>query len=381
MTDHPAAAPSSGSSGDGAVAHRRPTPPMSVWMPAGEYAQLAYLANLLWQPFFDESSTWVDWAIVVGIVVAFVPIYILGHHPDPRRKRFALAATVVLGTVGTFLNVGASVLFVYAIAEVAWLDRRRVFAWQVGLTALCALLVAVSPVPWPFRLYGVLPSAIFIWIIGRLVTADARRHEEAERLRIDNVRIEQLATADERERIARDLHDLVGQSLTGLVVKAQLVQSLLPADPDGAGVQAADLEASAREALAQVRRAIDGLGQVSLHDEVDMARRTLAAAGVALVAHVAVDGRPPGPLLERILALVVREATTNVVRHAGADTCNVTLRRDPDRWLLVVSDDGVGGDDGEGNGLRGMRERILAVGGTVTRDGTDGTRLTVAVPT
>ncbi|MBY5163692.1 sensor histidine kinase [Salsipaludibacter albus] len=359
--------------------HRRPTPPMSTWMPAGEYVHLLYLFNLLWQPFFDESADWVDWLVVVGVVVLFVPIYVLAHHPDPRFKRIALAATIALGTVATMFNIGASVLFVYAIANVAWVDRRRVVWWQAGLTGLCGLLVLVSPVPWPFRLYGILPSVVFIWVIGWLVTADARRHDEAQRLRIDNVRIEQLATADERERIARDLHDLVGQSLTGLVVKAQLVQSLLPSDPDTATAQAADLETSARDALAQVRAAIDGLGQVSLVDEVDTAARTLGAAGVDLSADVTAAGQP-GPLVERILALALREATTNVVRHARASRCTVTLDRVTDQWVLVVVDDGVGGGTEEGNGLRGMRERVLAVGGVVHRDVTNGTRLTVEVP-
>jgi two-component system sensor histidine kinase DesK len=353
--------------------------PTWPWMPAGEYIHLVYLTNLLWQPFFDDTASGFDWAVVVVVVVTFVPVYVLAHHPDPRRKRVALVATVTLGTVASMANIGASVLFVYAVANVAWLDRRRVLRWQVGLTGLCGVLLLVSSVPWPFRLYGILPSVVFVWIIGRLVTVDARRHEEAERLRVDNVRIEQLATADERERIARDLHDLVGQSLTALVVRAQLVQSLLPTDREGAMAQAADLEAQARDALVQVRSAIDGLGQVSLRDELDTAERTLAAAGVDAVVEVT-DADQPGPLVERILALGVREASTNVVRHARASTCAITLDREDGRWVLVVADDGVGGQVVEGNGLRGMRERVLAVGGTVHRDGTVGTRITVEVP-
>lgn len=355
--------------------------PMSSWMPRSEYVPLVYLANLLWQPFFDPDSSWQDWAVVAAVVALFVPMHVLAHHPDRRVQRAALVATVVLGTAATFLNVGAPVLFVYAAANAAAVERDRLLRWQVGLTALCGVLAVVSPIPLPFRLYGVLPPMVFIWLIGWLVQADARREEESARLRIDNVRIEQLATADERERIARDLHDLVGQSLTGLVVKAQLVQGLLATDPELAGMHAADLEAGARDALAQVRAAIDGLGQVSLADEVDTAARTLEAAGVELVADVSIDHNPPGPLVERILALALREATTNVVRHARARTCTVTLARWEGRWQLVIADDGVGGTTDEGNGLRGMRERVVAVGGTVRRDGSAGTRVTVSVPT
>ena len=146
MTDHPDPTPPPDASGGGVVAsrpRRTAAGPLSAWMPAGQYVHLVYLANLLWQPLFDESSTWADWAVVAAIVVVFLPIYVLGHHPDPRLRRVSLAATIVLGTVGTMFNIGASVLFVYAIAEVPWLDRRRVVWWQVGLTAWCGVLVAV----------------------------------------------------------------------------------------------------------------------------------------------------------------------------------------------------------------------------------------------
>lgn len=352
------------------------------WFPPSELLHLVYLSNLLWQPIFDPTSSWVDWAIVGALVVLFVPLYVASHHRDQRIRRWALVATVVLGTIATLVNVGASVLFVYAAAAAAWAHPRRLVQWQLGLTGLCGVLIVVSPIPWPFRLWGMLPSMVFLWLIGRMVRGDVQAHREAERLRIDNVRIEQLATADERERIARDLHDLVGQSLTSLVVQAQLVQSLVEVEPAAAVTHAADLEVRARDALAQVRAAIDGLAEVWLDDEVAAAHRTLAAAGVTLVADVPTTGADrPGPLLERTLALALREATTNVVRHARATTCRVTVSRTPHGWDLVVADDGVGGIADEGNGLRGMRERVVALGGRVARDGRGGTRVTVRVPT
>lgn len=350
-------------------------------LPAGEFVHLVYLANLLWQPLFNPQRNWVSWVIVVGVVVAFVPLYVLAHHPVPRLARRALWATVALGTATTLVNVGASVLFVYAAANAAWVDRDRLLRWQAGLSAWCLVVTSVSPIPMPYALWGVVPSLVFIWLIGWMVREDAVKHEAAERLRIDNVRVEQLATANERERIARDLHDLLGQSLTALVVKAQLVRSLVPHDPDGAVEHANDLEGSARDALAQVRAAIDGLGEMSLFDELDTARRTLAAANVALEVDVDRGHLRPGPLVERTLALALREATTNVVRHAGARTCRIVLVRVTDEWRLEVVDDGVGGRASEGNGLRGMRERIVAIGGSVLRDGSDGMRVAIRVPT
>ncbi len=349
-------------------------------MPRSEWIHLVYLANLLWQPIFSPDRSWVGIAIVVVVVAAYVPLYVLARHPDPRIARRALWATIALGTVATLVNVGGAVLFVYAAANAAWIDRRRLLAWQIALTSWCVVLTVVSPLPWPYRFWGVLPSMVFIWLIGWMVRADVLAHEAAERLRIDNVRIEQLATANERERIARDLHDLLGQSLTALVVKSQLVRSLLPSDPAGAATHAEDLEDHARDALRQVRAAIDGLGEVSLADELETARRTLAAADVSLVVDLDPDGVSPGPLVERALALALREATTNVVRHASATSCRIELVRVTDSWCLDVVDDGVGSRSAEGNGLRGMRERIMAIGGTVRRDGSDGMRLAVRVP-
>lgn len=225
-----------------------------------------------------------------------------------------------------------------------------------------------------------LPSLVFVWIIGLESRRGAANIAEAERLRIDNVRIEALATAAERDRIARDLHDLLGQSLTGLVVRAQLVGRLAAVDPDAAAEEAVGLEEHARIALEQVRAAVSGLSDVSLDDELEAARQVLAAAGVDADVRLTTDARP-GALVERSLALALREAVTNVVRHAHAGSCRIELSRLDDTWRLEVHDDGRGGEHTEGAGLRGMRERVAAVGGGVERWSDRGTAVRVTVPT
>lgn len=352
---------------------------LPAWMPRRQLLHLAYLSNLLWQPAFDLDRTWVDWAVVVVVPLVFVPLHLASCHPDRRVRERVLWATTALGVAATPLNAGASVLFVYAAVQASYLLGRRAIRWHLGLTALIGMVTLVSPIPMPYKLYAVLPAVAFIYIIGQQCIAEVEREQESERLRIDNVRIEQLATSAERERIGRDLHDLLGRSLTSLVVRAQLVQSLLPADPERAADAAGELEGTAREVLAQVRAAVGGLQEVSLAEELDGAHRTLAAAGLAVEVELP-DALDPNPLAERCLALALRESVTNVVRHAEARTCRIALHRAGTAWRLEVADDGRGGAAPEGNGLRGMRERITAVGGVVERSGTAGTRVRVTVP-
>ncbi len=182
----------------------------------------------------------------------------------------------------------------------------------------------------------------------------------------------------ERDRIARDLHDLLGHTLTAVVVRAQLVQRLAEHDPDRARAEAAGIETAARDALSAVRETVAGYRSVSLADELVEAGAALAAAGVELEAdrldvHLS-------PAVEYALAMALREAVTNVVRHAGAHTCRITLVRDEAELRLEVADDGHGGIGPEGTGLQGMRERIAALGGHVDRVSGAGTRLVVAVP-
>lgn len=161
--------------------------------------------------------------------------------------------------------------------------------------------------------------------------------------------------------------------------RGQLAQRLARVDAEARLAEMDEVERIARQALAEVRATVSGWRQVDLGDEVTVARDALAAAGVTLTV-----ARDPGialsPSAETALGLALREAVTNVVRHAGARTCTVALRRTDRRIVLEVTDDGVGGDALDGNGLTGMRERIAALGGEVQRRTRDGSALTVAVP-
>jgi two-component system, NarL family, sensor histidine kinase DesK len=356
-------------------ASRRWRVPASAWY-------LVYLGIMLFQPIADPDAGRLDWLVLAAVWTVFIPLYLWVEVRPGWLRDHADVLSVAIGVLAMPVNPGASVLMVYAAAFAgAHRPRRVALRWFAALTLISlafAVLVdaGIDPI---FRAMSYLPASVFVWVIGWASIAEAGRDRESARLRVDNARIEHLATVNERERIARDLHDILGHTLTSVVVRAQLVQRLAADDPIRAVREAAAIEEAARDALGQVRGTVQGWRQASLADELEVARTALDAAGVTLT----VDRQPDlllAPSVEAALALALREAVTNVVRHAGATRCEVTLHHRAGEVALEVRDDGRGGRAGDGGGLTGMRERIAALGGHVDRDTGHGTILTVAVP-
>lgn len=190
------------------------------------------------------------------------------------------------------------------------------------------------------------------------------------------------AVADERLRFSRDLHDLLGHTLSVIVVKAEVVRRLAERDTASAAEAARDIETIGRQALVEVREAVTGYRASSLADELDGARAALHDAGIDAAVH-----RASGPLPERVESLLgwaVREASTNVIRHSGAGRCSIRLDFRAGDAVLRVHDDGVGAaaSPTAGHGLRGLSERFAADGGTVhAGPDADGFTLTAAVAT
>jgi two-component system sensor histidine kinase DesK len=212
--------------------------------------------------------------------------------------------------------------------------------------------------------------------IGNLISAIRIRANK--RLGLAQDQIEHLAQVAERERIARDLHDVLGHTLSVVVLKSELAGKLMGSDAEGAGREIGEVEQIARQALGEVREAIRGYRAEGIGVEIARARRTLDAAGVSLDCQA--DGVCLNPSHESVLSLVLREAVTNILRHAGASRCRLELAADEGRTVLRVEDDGRGAIGREGNGLRGMRERIEALGGRLEIDSRQGTRLTAEIP-
>jgi two-component system, NarL family, sensor histidine kinase DesK len=293
---------------------------------------LCWLAAPVLLPEARPRRFWIFYAVLVGLFAAELP--------------FAHAAAFVLCVFITIITVArlgtASAPVVLALALAALLVPVAIPAWHVSLRAA---FDDVTPVAIPIV---ALVSFAFIQVLrGNQALAEARAE------------LARLSAENERIRIARDLHDLLGHSLTTITVKAGLARRLGQSDPVRANEEIAEVETLARRSLADVRAAVSNYRDVTLLGELAAGRELLRAAGISAELPRAVDAVDPGQ--QELFGWVVREGLTNVVRHAHATSCAVRLSP----CTVEIVDDGVGGTAPPGNGLSGLRERVSAAGGVV----------------
>ena len=234
-----------------------------------------------------------------------------------------------------------------------------------------SLVLHLTPYFWTFAL-------IFTVMIGAVNTHFAQRDRDNQKLLLAQEEVERMAKIAERERIGRDLHDVLGHTLSLIVLKSELASKLADKDPARAAVEIRDVERISRETLAQVRATVRGYQSRSLQAEAEQARAALQAAGVEVLCDF-----PPATIPashEGVLALALREAVTNVIRHAGARSCNLRLEQTSSACCLEIKDDGCGELEPEGVGLSGMRQRVEALGGSLRREVSSGTRLVITLP-
>jgi two-component system sensor histidine kinase DesK len=342
------------------------------WVP---YLWLVYLAGVLAHPIFDHVR-WTEWALALAVIAIFLVLYFSFFWLKPPKNLWAIGGIVSLGVGFVPFNSGASAFFIYAAAfvpfavETEWLA----LAWLLLISGAAGVETWLLHLGWGFGFW----SGGLALIIGGGNIFFAQRNRANCRLKMAHEEIEHLAKVAERERIARDLHDVLGHTLSVIILKSELAGKLIERDPARAQAEIADVEQTSRQALAEVRSTIRGYRAHSLGDELRQAKAMLETAGVAVRSEAA--DVPLSPAQESVVAMVVREAVTNIVRHARARNCQLRLAPVDGSCLLEVLDDGQGGHQVEGNGLRGMRERIEALGGTLARETSTGTRLTIQFP-
>jgi len=239
---------------------------------------------------------------------------------------------------------------------------------------LTAILLAEA---WAFHLplFAWAWAPIVVWMVGGVNAHYASVKTANKELQLARDEIEHLATVAERERIARDLHDLLGHTLSLITLKSSLASRVAERDPARAIAEIRDVERISRDALGEVRAAVAGYREAGLARAVASAEQMLIAAGIE--ATVAIGAIPLSANEEGVLALAVREGATNVVRHSRASKCSISLTGDGDVRTLSISDNGTWRNAPDGSGLSGMRERVEAIGGDLSIERDHGTELVI----
>jgi len=312
-------------------------------------------------------------AVVLGLInmAVYGLLYIFGVRRvlmSPYRVRVGFLALMLLVSAPLYFTAGPgfSGLWTFlAVAAPVLLSFRQSLIFSAGLAVAMLLIEALAGASLSWEL-AVTMIALSLWMAA--FVANTRLAAE---LRATQQDLAEAAVVAERERIGRDLHDILGHSLTAITVKASLAGRMLDRNLPAAAAEIADVEALARQALADVRATASGFRDISLAGELAVAGTILRAAEIRAHLPQAVDEVGPGG--RELFGYVVREAVTNVVRHSRARNCTVTLTPHSVR----VADDGLGSalnsSAGRGSGLRGLTERVAAAGGTLTAGpGPDG---------
>jgi two-component system sensor histidine kinase DesK len=320
-----------------------------------------YLLYLLFYftNWFFEAPTRLEVLLGVGAALVFAPVYLLTMGKSRPR---ALAGAALALTFALALGPLAGMSGTYAIFAVTLAASVRPPRVALGVIALIAAIYWLgSFVLVPVPLFEIAVTSFISVMAGGATLAGfntAERMSLTERaLRLDA----ELAAVRERERIARDLHDVLGHTLTTIAVKSDLAGRLMDSDPDAARREVAEIRDASRATLKDVRAAVSGMNATTLTAEIGRARRSLESAGVTLT----VIGEAPGlePRADTALGLALREAATNIIRHTRARTARLTVERDQQAARVTLNDDGGGTPPVEGEGLTGMRRRLEALGG------------------
>ncbi|MDE2407983.1 MAG: sensor histidine kinase [Xanthomonadaceae bacterium] len=342
--------------------------------------------HLLWSlwvfftPLFGEGYS-LRWGV---LTLVSYPLFLWLYARTligPRRHgwRYALAMAALSLLLLRWYPAGLS-YFVFGCVMLRVSEQCPSYrSYALQLLAMNLVYVAVAMwIGYPKSLWLWVPVMTFV--IGTIINVEHASQEKDAALALSQDEVRRLAATAERERIGRDLHDLLGHTLSLITLKLELSRKLFERDPASARRELEEAECVAREALAQVRSAVTGIRATDLAAELASARLLLESAQVQLDYAAPPQGLPPAA--ERALALLLREAVTNISRHAQATQTQIEFVREAAAVQMHISDNGRGGVSAEGNGLGGMRERMRELGGSLSVDSPRGagTRVLVRIP-
>ncbi len=340
------------------------------------YVWLVYLGFFFIEWYFRPVGA-VELSLGLATIVVFLVLYFSAFRSRSRAAALAhIAAITALAAAWSWVNAGASVLFIYAAAFAHLVGPPRRSVWVV--VGIAALAGAIAPFARPEPFYW-LPGVFISIMIGLTNIFFAEQSRKNAELKLSQAETRRLARVAERERIARDLHDVLGHTLSMIAVKSELAERLVARDNNKAREEIRAMGNSARKALADVREAISGYQQQTLEAAIEHMRSSLRAADIEALIEVD-EGLDLPAQTQGMLALVIREAVTNIIRHSQARRCRIRLESGGAELNLAIDDDGGGRIRMDGSGVQGMRARIESLGGTLEVGSNGSTSLSARVP-
>ena len=338
-----------------------------------------YLINLIFYliPLFTVRFAIWQYLSMAAALLLFVLCYFWAHRSNKRDMHWPIIAMTLIAVLITPVNPGSISMFAYVGFFIGFAYTTK--PYLLLLTALSALLLLLNwqlDIKWPYFVSMGIPMVIAVSFFGRIELARLRQ-QLAEQQSADEIK--QLAAMVERERIARDLHDILGHTLSSIALKADLAQKLLSRDKaQEATVQLNELSQIARDALSQVRQSVSGFKHQGLTAEVGKLLARLRDAGFA----AELIGEIPSLTTrqESAIILALTELVTNVIRHSRGTHCTLQFTKQADSWQICLSDDGSIDALREGNGLSGLRERLAALGGNLAIAYQQGVQACISVP-
>ncbi|WP_394148203.1 sensor histidine kinase [Shewanella atlantica] len=338
-----------------------------------------YLVNLVFYfipMFLTEMPLW-EIGVSLLILPPFIYCYFWAHRSSKVKAVYPILAIIALGALITPINAGSLALFTFAGFFIGFYYSLRTAFF--GLLALLTLLTTLSLLLGINHYFFVLYGGFLVLGVGLFGVAERKRVEAKCRQQQSEAEISQLATMLERERIGRDLHDIMGHNLSSISLKAELAEKLLAKDElEQARIQLRELNEIARDSLSQIRQTVSDYKHKGLSASVMQLCQTLRDKGLS----VSLEGDLPilPSTLESQLILSITELCNNVIRHSQASHCVITFERLTDEINISVTDNGTPQSVTEGNGLSGIRERLSEFQGKLDYSLEKHCRFTITLP-
>lgn len=342
-------------------------------------------------PFYFISQSPSTIFIIIGVVLTLLFFLFFRFAFISKRWTIYLWTSILIGISAISTIMFSYVYFAFFLAYLIGNIKGKI---TFVILYFLHLVITVAAINYKIILQESLfikqlPFVLIIFISVILLPFSLRFRKERgqleEKLEDANKRIAELVKQEERQRIARDLHDTLGQKLSLIGLKSDLARKLVYKDPEKAKTELKDVQQTARTALNEVRKMVADMRGIRLKDELIRVKQLLAAAQIDFICNQEFTLNNVSLLTENILSMCLKEAVTNVVKHSGATTCCVSFEQTPSETIIKIQDNGrrtnIKEEDlNKGSGLKGMRERLEFVNGSLEIITSEGTSLYIKVP-